>query len=744
MSTSRDETPLAAPTAAKLKSNLWTRDSSLGSFFKPKVVAVIGASEKPGGVGRALLENLGTFSGTLYPVNAMRDEVLGKKAYRNIASVPTQVDLALIATPAVTVPGIIRECVAAGVKAAIVISAGFKESGAVGTDLERQILESTKGTALRVIGPNCLGVMAPHINLNATFSKDMAKSGNVAFLTQSGALGTAIIDWSLKEKVGFSAFVSIGSMLDIGWGDLIRYLGDDPQTHSIMIYMESVGNAPAFLAAVREVAPIKPIVVIKVGRTDAAAQAAASHTGALTGSDEVLDAAFKRAGVLRVETIEEFFSMAKVLAKQPLPRGPRLSIVTNAGGPGVLATDMLVECGGQLAVPSPETLSELNKVLPAHWSHSNPIDILGDADAARYAAAVAVAARDPGADGVLVILTPQAMTDPIATADLMRTYAHMEGKPLLTSWMGGTRAKTGRVILTEAGIPMFDYPDEAARAFANMWHYTESRLPRAQLEPPGEKPAPFAPEPDEARVADLIAAVRRRKGTLLTEYESKQVLSLYGIPTVETRLATTVAEAIAAAESINFPVVLKLHSDTITHKTDVGGVKLNIRDASEVRAAWTAIESAVKAKHGPGHFQGVTVQPMVMLKGCELILGSSLDPQFGPVLLFGAGGVLVDVFKDRALGLPPLDPYLARRLMEQTKIFKVLKGVRGRASVDMAALDQILVRFSRLVAEQRWIKEIDINPLLASPERILALDARIVLHGPEVRAEDIPALAATL
>jgi acetyltransferase len=744
MSTSRDETPLAAPTAAKLKSNLWTRDSSLGSFFKPKVVAVIGASEKPGGVGRALLENLGTFSGTLYPVNAMRDEVLGKKAYRNIASVPTQVDLALIATPAVTVPGIIRECVAAGVKAAIVISAGFKESGAVGTDLERQILESTKGTALRVIGPNCLGVMAPHINLNATFSKDMAKSGNVAFLTQSGALGTAIIDWSLKEKVGFSAFVSIGSMLDIGWGDLIRYLGDDPQTHSIMIYMESVGNAPAFLAAVREVAPIKPIVVIKVGRTDAAAQAAASHTGALTGSDEVLDAAFKRAGVLRVETIEEFFSMAKVLAKQPLPRGPRLSIVTNAGGPGVLATDMLVECGGQLAVPSPETLSELNKVLPAHWSHSNPIDILGDADAARYAAAVAVAARDPGADGVLVILTPQAMTDPIATADLMRTYAHMEGKPLLTSWMGGTRAKTGRVILTEAGIPMFDYPDEAARAFANMWHYTESRLPRAQLEPPGEKPAPFAPEPDEARVADLIAAVRRRKGTLLTEYESKQVLSLYGIPTVETRLATTVAEAIAAAESINFPVVLKLHSDTITHKTDVGGVKLNIRDASEVRAAWTAIESAVKAKHGPGHFQGVTVQPMVMLKGCELILGSSLDPQFGPVLLFGAGGVLVEVFKDRALGLPPLDPYLARRLMEQTKIFKVLKGVRGRASVDMAALDQILVRFSRLVAEQRWIKEIDINPLLASPERILALDARIVLHGPEVRAEDIPALAATL
>lgn len=743
MPTTRDETSPAAPTAAVRQKIPGTRDSSLGSFFRPKTVAVIGASEKPGGVGRALFENLATFKGALYPVNGQRDAVFGRKAYKTIGAVPTQVDLAVIATPAPTVPGIIRECVAAGVKAAIVISAGFKEAGPEGIALEAQILEATEGTPLRVIGPNCLGVMGPHVSLNATFSKDMPRTGNVAFLTQSGALGTAIIDWSLKEKVGFSAFVSIGSMLDIGWGDLIRYLGDDPNTHSIMIYMESVGDAPAFLAAVREVAPVKPIVVIKVGRTDAAAKAAASHTGALTGSDEVLDAAFKRAGVLRVSTIEEFFSMAKMLAKQPLPRGPKLSIVTNAGGPGVLATDMLVECGAQLAVLSPETVAELNKVLPPHWSHSNPIDILGDADAPRYAAAVAVAAKDPGADGVLVILTPQAMTDPIATADLLRTYAHMEGKPLLTSWMGGTRAKTGRVILNEAGIPMFDYPDEAARAFANMWHYTESRLPRAVPET-AEKPAPFVPEPDEAKVTDLIASVRRRKGTLLTEYESKQVLSLYGIPTVETRLATTVEDAIRAAESINFPVVLKLHSDTITHKTDVGGVKLNIRDAAEVRAAYAAIEAAVKAKHGTGHFQGVTVQPMVMLKGSELILGSSLDPQFGPVLLFGAGGVLVEVFKDRALGLPPLDPYLARRLMEQTKIFKVLKGVRGRSSVDMAALDQILVRFSRLVAEQRWIKEIDINPLLASPERILALDARIVLHDPDVRAEDIPALAATL
>ncbi|MFY9923538.1 MAG: acetate--CoA ligase family protein [Opitutaceae bacterium] len=745
MPTTLDETTQPKSTAPTRGSRPATGDSSMGSFFKPKTVAVIGSSERPGSVGRALLENLGTFGGAVYPVNREHDTILGRKAYRDIASVPAPVELAVIATPAVTVPGVIRECVKAGVKAAIIISAGFKESGATGTELEGQVLAAIQGTPLRVIGPNCLGVMAPHAGLNATFSKDMAKTGNVAFLTQSGALGTAIIDWSLKEKVGFSAFVSIGSMLDIGWGDLIRYLGDDPQTHSIMIYMESVGDAPAFLAAVREVAPVKPIVVIKVGRTDAAAKAAASHTGALTGSDEVLDAAFNRAGVIRVETIEEFFSMAKVLAKQPLPRGPRLCIVTNAGGPGVLATDMLVERGAQLATLSPQTITELNKVLPQHWSHANPIDILGDADAPRYAAAVAVAARDPGADGVLVILTPQAMTDPIATADLMRTYARMEGKPLLTSWMGGTRAKTGRVILSEAGIPMFDYPDDAARAFANMWRYSKSLQPREEVSAGVVQSAPFwDAKAAEARVSALIGSIRKRGGTLLTEYESKRVLSDYGIPTVETQLAVTQAEAIAAAGSIGFPVVIKLHSDTITHKTDVGGVKLNIRDAAGVRGAWEAIEAAVKAKHGPGHFQGVTVQPMVMLKGCELILGSSLDPQFGPVLLFGAGGVLVEVFKDRALGLPPLDPYLARRLMEQTKIFKVLKGVRGRSSVDLAALDQILVRFSQLVAEQRWIKEIDINPLLASPERILALDARIVLHGPEVREEDIPALAATL
>ena len=743
MPTTRDETPLQQPTASKRQGTLAHRESSLGSFFKPKTVAVIGASEKPGGVGRALLENLSTFKGALYPVNAAREIVLGRKAYKSISAVPAQVDLAVIATPAPTVPAIIRECVQAGVKAAIVISAGFKEIGAEGTELERQIMEATKDTPLRIIGPNCLGVMAPHLSLNATFSKDMARAGNLAILTQSGALGTAIIDWSLRERIGFSAFVSIGSMLDIGWGDLIRYLGKDKQTQSIMIYMESVGDAPAFLAAVREVAPIKPIVVIKVGRTDAAAKAAASHTGALTGSDEVLNAAFNRAGVLRVETIEEFFSIAKVLSKQPIPKGPRLSIVTNAGGPGVLATDMLVEAGGQLATITPETLAELNKVLPPQWSHNNPIDILGDADASRYAAAVALAAKDPGADGVLVILTPQAMTDPIATADLLRSYAKMEGKPLLTSWMGGSRAKTGRVILNEAGIPMFDYPDEAAKAFANLWRYKSSQLPRPQVKAPAT-PAPVAPEPDTAKVTALIDAVRSRKGTLLTEYESKQVLSAYGIPTVETRLAVTQAEAIACAQDIGFPVVIKLHSDTITHKTDVGGVRLNIRDAGEVRNAWEAIESAVKAKHGPGHFQGVTVQPMVMLKGCELILGASIDPQFGPVLLFGAGGVLVEVFKDRALGLPPLDPYLARRLMEQTKIFKVIKGVRGRASVDLAALDQILVRFSRLVAEQRWISEIDINPLLASPERILALDARIVLHGADVKAENIPALAATL
>jgi len=720
--------------------DIYRAGSPLDVFFNPKNVAVIGATETPGSVGRTTLWNLisSPFGGTVFPVNPNRPSVLGIKAYKSIKDVPAPVDLAVIVVRAPLVPQVIRECGEAGVKGAIVISAGFKELGPEGARLEEQLVAEARRFQMRVIGPNCLGVMCPPTGLNATFAAGMARPGSVGFISQSGALCTAVLDWSFREMVGFSAFISIGSMADVGWGDLIDYLGNDPRTRSILLYMESVGDARSFLSAAREVALSKPIIVIKAGRTAAGSQAAASHTGSMAGSDEVLNAAFRRSGVLRVDRISDLFYMAEVLAKQPRPKGPHLVILTNAGGPAVLATDALILSGGQLAELAPETREQLNQILPPHWSRGNPIDILGDADPERYAKALEIAARDPNADGLLVILTPQAMTDPTRTAELLKNYANV-GKPVLASWMGGPQVEAGERILNSAGIPTFPYPDTAARAFQYMWSYTYNL--RGIYETPA-LPAGLPEEAsDRARAQQIIDRARQAGRVLLTEHESKQVLAAYGIPTAPSEIARTPEEAVAAAERIGYPVVLKLHSETITHKTDVGGVQLNLQDAAAVRAAFEAIRESVSQKARPEDFQGVTVQPMIKLYGYELIIGSSIDPQFGPVILFGMGGQLVEVFQDRALALPPLNTTLARRMMEQTKIYRALQGVRGRRPVDLAALEGLLVRFSQLVVEQRWIREIDINPLLASPEGLVALDARIVLHDPSTREEDLPKLA---
>jgi acetyltransferase len=562
----------------------------------------------------------------------------------------------------------------------------------------------------------------------------------VGFISQSGALCTAVLDWSLKAMVGFSAFISVGSMVDVGWGDLIYYLGNDPKTKSIVIYMESIGHARSFLSAAREVALTKPIIIIKPGRSAAAAKAAASHTGSLTGSDEVLEAAFRRSGVLRVGSIADLFYMAEVLSKQPTPKGPRLTIVTNAGGPGVLATDALIMGGGELSELTPATMEAYNAVLPATWSHNNPVDIIGDASPERYAKALEIAAKDPNSDGMLVILTPQAMTDPTQIAEQLKPLAKQEGKPLLASWMGGVDVAAGEEILNRANIPTFPYPDTAARVFNYMWQYADNL--KALYETPAmpEDSATWAP--DRKLVESIIAKSRAEGRTILTEFESKQVLAAYGIPVAKTIIAANQADAMKAADEIGYPIVLKLYSETITHKTDVGGVQLNLGTAEAVAKAFDAIQTSVTAKVGAQHFQGVTVQPMIKLRDAyELIIGSSLDPQFGPVLLFGTGGQLVEVFKDRALGLPPLNSTLARRMMEQTKIYKALKGVRGRKPVDLVALEVLMVRFSALVAEQRWIKEIDINPLLASPDGLIALDARVVVHGPEVTLDQVPRTA---
>ena len=700
---------------------------SLASFFQPRSIALVGATEREGSVGRAIWENLRGFSGAVFPVNAKRAEVCGVKAYPTIAALPEVPELVIIVTPASTVPLLVEAAGVAGVKAVIVISAGFKETGAAGAKLEAAVLAAAKRHGVRLIGPNCLGLMNPHANLNATFASSMAQPGRVAFLSQSGALCTAILDWSHEQKVGFSAFVSTGAMADVGWGDLIRHFGEDPHTSSIVIYMESVGDdAAAFLAAARAVAAQKPIVVIKVGRTAEASRVAASHTGALTGSDAVLDAALRQSGVLRVDTIEELFDMAEVLAKQPLPTGRRLAIVTNAGGPGALATDALVLGKGELAELSPQTMADLNALLPACWSHHNPVDVLGDADAARFAQALRIVARDPAVDGVLAILTPQAMTHPTQIAHEVAQMAGEFNKPLLASWMGAQSVQEGRSLLNAAGVPTYDYPDEAALAFVRM---REHRLRLIWL---SETQTAHADEDDAEAlpvVSDMIDAVLKSGRTLMTELEAKQLLQVAGIPIVETRAAYDEAAAITAAEALGYPVVVKLLSPTITHKSDCGGVQLNLLNAAAVQQAWRLIRDNVTHLHGLAAFEGVTVQRMVTQKGIELILGLSTDAQFGPVMLIGAGGTLVEVLQDHALALPPLNHALARRWVEQTRIAKVLHAVRGQAAVDLPALDDVLVKFARLVQHERRIVELDINPLLATSEGILALDARVVVRA---------------
>jgi len=731
---------LSSPEEQTSKTRESTAKSGLDALLLPTSVAVIGATPRPGSVGRAVLENLlRSVSGLrVYAVNPRHSEILGLKAYASIRDVQEPVDLAIVVTPARTVPHVIGECVDAGSRSAAVISAGFKECGLEGATLERQIQDHLRRSTMRLIGPNCLGIMNPTLGLNATFARELPKPGTVAFLSQSGALLTTILDWSHRQDVGFSTIVSTGSMLDVGWGDLIDYFGDDPHTKSILLYMESVGDARSFLSAAREVALTKPIIVIKAGRSEAASRAAASHTGALTGSDEVLDAAFRRSGVLRVHNIADLFYMAEVLSKQPLPKGRRLTIVTNAGGPGVLATDALIADGGELAVLTQNTLEVLNEILPAHWSHNNPIDVLGDADSDRYEKAIQVVSVDPNSDGLLVILAPQGMTDPAEIAERL-TQHRACGKPLLADWMGGASVARGEAILNTAGIPTFTFPDTAVRIFTYLWRYQYNL--RGLYETPMMPAGTEINRVSRGEVETLIDNARKGGRVLLNEFESKQVLSLCGIPAVETRTARKEDQAVQCASEMGYPVVLKVLSQTIMHKTDVGGVRLNLQDEQSVRQAYRSIRSSAAERAPLEEFCGVTVQPMVCLEGYELILGSSVDAQFGPVIMFGSGGQLVEVYRDRAFALPPLNTTLAQRMMEQTLIWSALKGIRGRRAVDLVALENLLVRFSHLVVEQPWIAEIDINPLLASPERLLALDARVILHSPTMQAEQLPKTA---
>ncbi len=700
---------------------------NLEKIFRPQRIAVVGASNRPESVGYVILKNLVSsgFQGVIYPVNPKHEAIQGIQAYPSVRDVPHTPDLAVICTPAHTVPGIVRQCGEAGILGIIIISAGFREAGKEGKKLEEEIRAVQREfDGVRIIGPNCLGVIVPSLKLNASFAASMPQQGHVAFISQSGALCTSVLDWALEEGIGFSYFVSIGNMLDVDFGDLIDYFNEDPHTRAIVLYIESIPDARGFMSASRAFAREKPIVAYKAGRFAESAKAAASHTGAMAGEDAVYDAAFQRAGIVRVFDIEEIFDTAELLARVRPPLGPGLAIVTNAGGPGVMATDALIALGGELAELSPETIERLNGVLPPFWSHGNPVDVIGDASPERYAKATEIVLSDPNVDAALVILTPQAMTDPTGTAEAIAELKKSVRKPILAAWMGERAVREGIEILNRAGIPTYETPGRAVRAFMHLVKY--GRNIEMLYETPREVPIRFAL--DRKRIRERFVGVFRRGGELLTEEASKELLEAYGIPVTRPYPAHTPDEAVAAAERIGYPVVLKVLSPQITHKTDVGGVALDLRDPVEVRRAFTRIVESAREKRPDAEVLGVTVQRMVQTDGgIELILGAKKDPTFGAVIMVGTGGTAAEVFRDRALGLPPLNERLAYRMLESLRSWKLLRGYRGKPGVNLDRLIEVLMRFSYLIADFPEIKECDVNPLLATPNEVIALDARVLL-----------------
>ncbi len=709
--------------------------SNLDKIFNPKSIAVVGASDEKGSVGYVLMKNLTEqgYAGSVYPVNIHKPEILGLKAYQNVGQLPESVDLAIIATPAKTVPDVVEQCGMAKITGIIIISAGFKEIGQEGKALEKKILEIKKKYALRIIGPNCLGIIRPGINLNATFVSKMLKPGSIAFISQSGALGSAILDLADHENIGFSHFVSVGSMIDVDFGDLIDYFGTDPQTMSILMYVEGITDATKFMSAARHFARTKPIIMVKAGRFGESAKAAASHTGALTGEDMVYDAAFKRAGVMRVEEIADLFNCAEVLGKQSLPRGPNLAIITNAGGPGVMAADALIARGGKLAKLGPKTMEILNSILPPYWSKGNPIDILGDASAERYKLAVEACFKDENVDGLLIIHTPQGITNPADVARDIVELCKTDGsyKTYLTSFMGYEQVEEANRIFTENGIPTYSTPEQAIDTYMYMHQY--KRNLELLYETPAELPVDSIPPKRPIVIILRNAAMENRE--ILTEAESKQILDYYNIPVVKTFVAVTADEAVACAAHIGYPVALKILSPQIVHKTDAGGVALDVDSDTKVRESFDKIIRNAKEYNPNAQIHGVTVQRMIPKKGYEIILGARTDPLFGPVIMFGRGGIDIELYKDVAIGLPPLNQILARRMIEETKIYQLLKGYRNLPPVNIKLLEEIIVRFSQLLVDFPQLKEIEINPLLINEEKAFALDARGVIDKERVFAK---------
>lgn len=695
----------------------------LTKLFNPTSIAVFGASERPNSVGGTAFANLlaAGFQGKLYPINPKHAQIQGQACFASLEAVDEAIDLAVVATPAPTILSILHACGQKGIKHVVILSAGFED--AQGKMIQAQLAQVAHSYGMRLIGPNCLGIMRPSIGMNATFSKNQAKPGHIALVSQSGALCTAVLDWAEANDVGFSLVASTGDAADLDFGELLDYLATDPHTQSILLYIEGIAHARRFISGLKKAARMKPVILLKSGRMPEGTAAAVSHTGALVGADDVFNAAIERAGVVRALSISQLFSAAKVLSHKIRLKDNSLAILTNGGGPGVMATDRAAELGIKMPKPEAKTMDALNAVLPAHWSHGNPIDILGDATAERYTQALDLCLKDPQYDAVLVLLTPQAMTEPteIAQAMVEQLKNQPNHKPVLTAWLGDTLVSEARQVFAKAGIPTFRTPEAAVEAMHFLMQYQQNQQLLMQVPEAMES---VSPDVEGARLIIQHALTQKRE--ILSATETRAVLRAFNIPITPAIEAKDGASALIAAESVGFPVAFKINSPDITHKSDSGGVKLNIIHATEVMGAFNELMETVKSRAPNARLDGVTVEPMAkMQQARELIVGVTRDPVFGPSISFGSGGTAVEVLKDSYTALPPLNEFIARKMIACTKVSKLLGNFRGQAAADMDAIVQVLMRVSDLVSELPEIQELDLNPLFATPDGVLAVDARI-------------------
>jgi len=706
----------------------------LHTLFEPESIAIVGASETPNSIGVTLVRNMldSGFKGKLFFVNPKHETVFGQKSYPSVDTIPQRLDVAVICTRAESVPEIIDTCGRAGCRNAIIISGGFAEAGPRGAALERAALANARRHGMRLIGPNCLGIMRPGSQLNLTFAHGSANGGTIGLISQSGALCTAILDWALPNKVGFSNVVSLGSESDIDFGEVLDYMVSDPRTENIFLYIEGIKNARRFMSALRAAARCKPVLLIKVGKHPAGQQAARSHSGALVGADDVFDAALRRAGVVRLANVGQMYAAASALFSHFRPRGKRLAIITNGGGPGVMAADHAADIDIPLAQLDPATLARLKEILPANWSKANPIDILGDADPARYGAALQACIDDDNVDGVLAILTPQAMTDPTQAARTVIEIARQSDKPLVTCWMGEEQVAEARKLFKGAAIPTFRTPEPAVDLFSHISNYYRNRQLLLQTPPSISEQAP--PRLESARLVIETALMEGRK--VLNEMESKAVLAAFRIPIAQTVVARSASEAMVLAEELGLPVVMKIDSPNIQHKTDSGGVRLNLNSLAAVRDAWLEIMDEVKKNRPDAQINGIAIEPMIQKpNGRELVVGMMRDKIFGPTIVFGPGGTSVEAYNsDRAVALPPLNPVLVADMLASARTTARLGEFRNMPPVDMAAIESVLLRVSAMVCELPWISSMDINPLIVDENGVVAVDARISIENMPITA----------